>query len=71
MVIDTVPLSSGMRTMRLRRPKLAWAYGIFSASQAAAEAATWSLNAWSARGSVTSSHSSRVFSSSGCEPLQW
>ncbi|MNT08129.1 hypothetical protein D3C72_1428610 [compost metagenome] len=25
MVIDTVPLSSGMRTMRLRRPKLAWA----------------------------------------------
>ena len=28
-------------------------------------------NAWLARGSVTSSHSSRVLSSSGCEPLQW
>ena len=24
-VIDSVPLSSGMRTMRLRRPWLAWA----------------------------------------------
>ena len=36
MVIDTVPSSSGMRTMRLRRPKLAWAYGIFGVPGAGA-----------------------------------